>query len=143
MTANAEQPDADDAQFDELIGDASQLLPEDVRMLAVQGIESTRSVHQHRHGFLGGLVNMAVVETTPGRAVVEMDVTPAARNPYGYVHGGTLFTLADNAVGLTCMTLVSDGASPVTLEARQTGSPTPERAASPRSVGRCTRAATW
>ena len=33
------------------------------------------------------------------RAVYRLDIRPESRNPYGMVHGGALYTLADDAAG--------------------------------------------
>ena len=33
------------------------------------------------------------------RAVFELDIRPESCNPYGMVHGGAIYTLADNATG--------------------------------------------
>ena len=33
------------------------------------------------------------------RAVFKLDIRPESCNPYGMVHGGTIYTLADNATG--------------------------------------------
>ena len=41
-----------------------------------------------------------------------VEIGPRHRNPYGIVHGGLLYTMADTAAGYTAMTLVK---SPVTL----------------------------
>lgn len=93
-------------------------LSEEGRALAEQALRAAKRASETDYGYLGGLVNMRVVEAEDGNAVLTMDVTPNARNGYGYVHGGMLFTLADYAMGATARTLVEEGASPVTLEAK-------------------------
>lgn len=45
------------------------------------------------------------------RATVALTIQPESRNPYGYVHGGALYAMADNAAGLAAH---SDGRSYVT-----------------------------
>ena len=35
------------------------------------------------------------------RAVYRLEIRPESRNPYGMVHGGALYTLADDAAGAT------------------------------------------
>ena len=40
---------------------------------------------------------------------------PAHVNNLGFVHGGLLTALADNAMGLTCASRIADIASPVTI----------------------------
>ena len=100
---------------DELAG----LAPE-ARQLAVQGVRAAQYAVSEgsEYGYLGGLVDMGVVESEDGTSVLTMDVTPNALNRYGYVHGGMLFTLADYAMGATARTIVPEGSSPVTLEAK-------------------------
>ncbi len=110
--------DPAEATFEDLIAKALAALPDDVREQAAQGIRAAREVHRHQYGYLGGLVNMRVVESDDGQSVLTMDVTPNALNSYGYVHGGMLFTLADYAMGAAAKSLVKEGESPVTLEAK-------------------------
>ena len=116
MTAG--QADHTDEALDALIATALRELPEEVRELAAQGVRAARQVREHHYGYLGGLVNMRVIEAEDGKSVLTMDVTPNALNGYGYVHGGMLFTLADYAMGAAARALVEEGASPVTLEAK-------------------------
>ncbi len=35
----------------------------------------------------------------PDRAVYRLDIRPESRNPYGMIHGGALYTMADDAAG--------------------------------------------
>ena len=106
------------ATFDDLMDQALTELPEEVRTLAAQGIKAARQVHENQQGYLGALVNMRKVESEDGKVVMMMDVTPNALNGHGYVHGGMLFTLADYAMGAASRTLVGEGESAVTLEAK-------------------------
>lgn len=44
--------------------------------------------------------NYMELETAePDRAVYRLDIQPSSLNPYGMVHGGALYTLADDAAG--------------------------------------------
>ena len=52
-----------------------------------------------------------VAELTPDRAVTSLTIRPEVRNPYGMIHGGALYTLADNATGMAAH---MDGRSYVT-----------------------------
>ena len=52
-----------------------------------------------------------IEELTPERAVASLTIRPEVRNPYGMVHGGALYTLADNAAGFAAHT---DGRAYVT-----------------------------
>lgn len=45
------------------------------------------------------------------RAIFRLDIRPESRNPFGMVHGGALYTLADNAAGTAAHT---DGRAYVT-----------------------------
>ena len=47
----------------------------------------------------------------PDCAVYRLEIRPESRNPWGMVHGGALYTLADNATGVAVHT---DGRSYVT-----------------------------
>ncbi len=51
-------------------------------------------------------------EISPGRAVFELRLTDASLNPYGFAHGGALYTMADCACGTAAR---SDGRRYVTL----------------------------
>lgn len=46
------------------------------------------------------------------RAVLELEATPTTLNPYGFVHGGALFSMADTAGGISART---DGRRYVTM----------------------------
>jgi acyl-CoA thioesterase len=93
-------------------------LPEAARALARQGIRAAITATEGHTGYLGGLVNLRVVESEDGDSVVTMDVTPNSLNSAGFVHGGMLFTLADYAMGLAARSLVDEDHGVVTLEAK-------------------------
>lgn len=38
------------------------------------------------------------------RAVFRLDIRPESRNPYGLIHGGAIYTMADNAAGTAAHT---------------------------------------
>lgn len=40
----------------------------------------------------------------PDRAVFRLEIRPESRNPYGMVHGGAIYTMADNATGTAAHT---------------------------------------
>ena len=40
----------------------------------------------------------------PDTAVYRLDIAPESRNPYGMVHGGAMYTLADDAAGAAAHT---------------------------------------
>ncbi|MBE6995264.1 MAG: PaaI family thioesterase [Ruminococcaceae bacterium] len=62
-----------------------------------------------KHNFIEGEA------VSPDEAVFTLEIRPESRNPYGVVHGGALYGLADNAAGFAAHT---DGRFYVT----QTGS---------------------
>ena len=105
---------------DESLEESLSRLPGEARTLAAQGNKAARYAAESRYGYLGGLMNMEVIEAEDGKSVLTAEVTPNVLNGYGYVHGGMLFTLADYAMGATARTLVEKGSSPVTLEAKIT-----------------------
>lgn len=51
------------------------------------------------------LESLLVEEAKPGFIKMSVEVNPQTSNPYGMIHGGVLFTLADSVAGLTCITL--------------------------------------
>ena len=52
---------------------------------------------------------------TDGAVVLGLEVTAAHTNSRGFVHGGLISALADNAMGLSCARRLGDGASLVTV----------------------------
>lgn len=55
---------------------------------------------------------MELESVEPDRAVYRLEIRRESRNPYGMVHGGALYTLADDAAGAAAH---SDGRHYVTL----------------------------
>ncbi len=90
------------------------------RALALQGLKAARYAAEGPYGYLGGLVNMRVLDSGPDKntSVLTMDVTLNSLNTYGYIHGGMLFTFADYAMGITARSLIGENSSTVTLEAK-------------------------
>lgn len=62
-------------------------------------------------GTFPGLVGMVVTEVTEGRLVARLEVRPELRAPNGYLHAGTVVTLADTLCGFGCRMMVPEGAS--------------------------------
>lgn len=54
---------------------------------------------------------MELEMVAPDRAVFRMEIRPESKNPFGMVHGGALYTMADNAAGTAAHT---DGRAYVT-----------------------------
>lgn len=57
--------------------------------------------------------HIEVISIEKDRAVLQLDAHPDVKNPYGVVHGGALYTLADDATGAAA---VSGGNLYVTQE---------------------------
>lgn len=55
--------------------------------------------------------HMELEAVEPDRAVFRMEIRPESKNPFGMVHGGALYTMADNAAGVAAHT---DGRAYVT-----------------------------
>lgn len=55
--------------------------------------------------------HMELESVRPDGAVFRLEIRPESRNPFGMVHGGALYTLADNAAGVAAHT---DGRAYVT-----------------------------
>ena len=53
-------------------------------------------------------LGLIIVEVAPGRAVVELTVTPTMTNGHGTAHGGLLFTLADAAFAFAANSRTQD-----------------------------------
>jgi len=62
------------------------------------------------------LLGIRAVEFGDGRAVLEMEASPAHANPMGTLHGGILCDLADLAMGAACFGGLEEGESFTTLE---------------------------
>lgn len=51
-------------------------------------------------GSFGDLIGFEFVERKPGKCKCKVTIRDELRNPYGVVHGGVTFSLADSAMGL-------------------------------------------
>lgn len=61
-------------------------------------------------GFLPGLLGIRVVEVAQGRLRAQLDVRQALFAPNGFLHAGTVVTLADTACGYGCSAHLPPGA---------------------------------
>lgn len=66
--------------------------------------------HLSRNAFMA-YNHMELEMVQPDRAVFRMEIRPESKNPFGMVHGGALYTMADNAAGVAVHT---DGRTYVT-----------------------------
>lgn len=60
---------------------------------------------------LPGLLGIEVLDIAPGRAHLAMPVTPALFAPNGYLHAGSLVSLADTACGYGCVASLPESAT--------------------------------
>ena len=70
-----------------------------------------KSLEVNRHNPFVQLIGVEIVEVGPDRSLLRLELRPEMLNPHGLVHGGALFTLADNAAGCASST---DGRTYVT-----------------------------
>ena len=61
----------------------------------------------------------------PDHAIFKLEIRPESKNPYGIVHGGAIYTMADNATGYAAHT---DGRSYVTQGSSASCARTPKSA---------------
>jgi len=62
-------------------------------------------------GTFPGLIGMQVTAVEWGRLVARLEVRPDLRAPNGYLHAGTVVTLADTLCGFGCRMMVPEGAN--------------------------------
>lgn len=62
-------------------------------------------------GTFPGLLGIVVDSHEPGRLTSHLDVRPELLAPNGYLHAGTVVTLADTSCGLPTRALLPEGAS--------------------------------
>ena len=62
-------------------------------------------------GFLPGLLGIVITKFGPGEMCAELAVTPQLMAPNGYLHAGTIVTLADTASGYGCVASLPEGAA--------------------------------
>jgi uncharacterized protein (TIGR00369 family) len=61
-------------------------------------------------GYLPALLGIRVTETGPGFLLAEFEVTKSHLAPNGYLHAGSVVTLADTACGYACAAHLPEGA---------------------------------
>lgn len=62
--------------------------------------------------------NIRLESAQPDHASFSLEIQPACCNSYGQVHGGAIYTMADNAAGVAAM---SDGRFYVDMQAKRLG----------------------
>lgn len=63
-----------------------------------------------------GLLGIEVFEMKPGFSKLKMPFSEKLTQPYGIVHGGAIFTLADSAAAVAVASLAEQGKRFVTVE---------------------------
>lgn len=62
------------------------------------------------HGGLPGLLGLELVEVRPGYLCMQLTIAPHHMAANGYLHAGTVVTLADTACGFGCIASLPEGA---------------------------------
>jgi uncharacterized protein (TIGR00369 family) len=60
---------------------------------------------------LPGLLGIVITHSAPGEVRAELPLRPELLAPNGYLHAGSIVTLADTAAGFGCLASLPDGAS--------------------------------
>jgi acyl-CoA thioesterase len=58
-----------------------------------------RAAERIKHNGFMYYNHIEMVSVEPDHAVFRLTIRPESRNPYGLLHGGAIYTLADNATG--------------------------------------------
>jgi 1,4-dihydroxy-2-naphthoyl-CoA hydrolase len=61
-------------------------------------------------GFLPGLLGIRILEIGQGRVLAALDIRKEHHAPNGFLHAGTVVTLADTACGYGCIAHLPEGA---------------------------------
>jgi uncharacterized protein (TIGR00369 family) len=72
--------------------------------------KDSESINEAGRKFLAGLLGVRVVRVSSGMLDAELEVREALLAPNGYLHAGTVVTLADTACGYGCMASLPEGA---------------------------------
>ena len=74
----------------------------------------SESFKQRGTGYLPGLLGINVTSVDKGSANMELTVQQSHLAPNGYLHAGTVVTLADTACGYGCVASLPEGATSFT-----------------------------
>lgn len=64
----------------------------------------------------GKLIGLELVERGPGTSLCRLVMDARHLNPHGVLHGGVMYTLADQGMGAALYSLLADGESCATIE---------------------------
>lgn len=76
-----------------------------------QGIRSVEIANGRSPGTFVGLLGIEILEMEEGRALGRLEVRPELLAPNGYLHAGTVVTLADTLAGYGCWANLPEGAT--------------------------------
>ena len=79
--------------------------------MAATGFHTADELNDLLPGTLPGLLGIVVDTHETGRLTAHLDVRPDVLAPNGYLHAGTVVTLADTSCGLPTRALLPEGAS--------------------------------
>ena len=79
--------------------------------MAATGFHTADELNAILPGTFPGLLGIVVDSHEPGRLTSHLDVRPELLAPNGYLHAGTVVTLADTSCGLPTRALLPEGAS--------------------------------
>lgn len=71
-------------------------------------------------GGFGALISLDMVEfdRAGARSVCRLEVAPKHLNPHGVLHGGVLYSMADQGMGAAVYTVLDEGESCATIEVK-------------------------
>ena len=72
---------------------------------------SVEQLNQRGAGKLPGHLGIVVTQAAPERVCARMPVQPSVMAPNGYLHAGSLVTLADTSCGYGCLVNLPEGAT--------------------------------
>jgi uncharacterized protein (TIGR00369 family) len=79
--------------------------------MAATGFHTADELNAMLPGTFPGLLGIVVDTHEPGHLTSHLDVRPELLAPNGYLHAGTVVTLADTSCGLPTRALLPEGAS--------------------------------
>ena len=79
--------------------------------MAATGFHTADELNALLPGTLPGLLGIVVDSHEPGRLTSHLDIRPELLAPNGYLHAGTVVTLADTSCGLPTRALLPEGSS--------------------------------
>ncbi|MBC3883540.1 PaaI family thioesterase [Undibacterium griseum] len=113
--------------------------------MTISAEEKAAQMNAAGSGFLPGYLGIRILTAEPGRVRAELPVLPHLLAPNGYLHAGSVVTLADTACGYGCLHSLPEGAQSFTtieLKSNHTGTAREgciEVLATARHLGRTTQ----